>query len=206
MRQLRNLLLLLASLALVAALASAQDDDSQPSLGAVARQARQQKQKGEQGQSNAQPAAQEKDPQNAANTKDAPPKAPKKVITNDEIPTRIDPTALPPHTKSSTAPEPPQPKQNDEGEKQTADNWKNQILNLKQGIAGLENQIQDITDSIRYAGNNCASNCEQWNLAQKQKQQQVDDMTAQMLQQQKTLEDLQETARKQGYNSAVYDP
>jgi hypothetical protein len=227
MRQLRTLLLLLSAVAFVAALAAAQDDDSQPSLGDVARQARLQKQKAEQVQpgqhKDAPPTnSQTVNTNSAATTKDfsrdasksaigsdttnkvASAKTPKKVITDDEIPAHSSSTSTPP-PNPKTASAQSQPKADDEG-KPSADDWKNRILSLKQSVSELESQIQDLTDSIRYAGANCVSNCEQWNQAQKQKQDQVEAMTTQLTELQKNLETMQETVRKQGFNSAVYDP
>jgi hypothetical protein len=46
----------------------------------------------------------------------------------------------------------------------------------------------------------------QWNERQQQKQQQVEVMKSQLEDQQKKLEDMQDSARQQGYGSSVYDP
>lgn len=235
MRVLRTLLLLLSAVALATALAAAQDEDSQPSLGNVARQARLQKQKEAQaaakdkqnkdaqdsgaqsqaveggsaqgGESNNAPTAGAATPAKGA-AKDASAKntlarAPKKVVTNDEIPEHIGPTStLPVALKTPGQPDPPN-NTNYQGPPQYL---KNQILQLKQAISNLEGNIQDVTDSIRYAGGSCVSNCAQVNLQQQQKQQQVEAMTSQLTQMQKALENVQEMARKQGFSSAVYDP
>jgi len=229
MRELRTFLLLLLSIAAFATVAAAQDDDS-PSLGDVARQARLQKQKEAQAQSkdvpakDAQPAAAStsskdfaKDKETSsqpASSKTAPGKdesakvilvkGSKKVVTNDEIPEHVGPTStLPVTVKAPGAPDPPP---NYEPGKVPANYLKNQILQMKQYISNLESSIQDLTDSIRYSGGSCVSNCAQWNAQQQQKQQQVESMTSQLAQMQKVLEATQEMARKQGYNSAIYDP
>jgi len=214
MRGLRTLLLLLAALALATALA-AQDDG--PSLGDVARKARLQKQKEAQAQAkDAQPngATTAKDSSDSpaskvpsgkdTSAKDSTAKGPRKVVTNDEIPEHVGPTStLPAIVKAPGAPEMPP---NYDPNKVPAEYWKNQIMALKASISALESEIQDVTDSIRYAGGTCAVNCVQWNERQQQKEQQVQMMTSQLTQQQKSLDALQETARKQGYSSAVYDP
>lgn len=234
MRELRTFLLLLLSIAAFATVAAAQDDDS-PSLGDVARQARLQKQKEAQAQSkdaqskdapakDAQPAAASTSGKDSAKDKEtssqpvssktAPGKdesakvilvkGSKKVVTNDEIPEHVGPTStLPVTVKAPGAPDPPP---NYEPGKVPADYVKNQILQMKQYISNLESSIQDLTDSIRYSGGSCVSNCAQWNAQQQQKQQQVESMTSQLAQMQKVLEATQEMARKQGYNSAIYDP
>ena len=46
----------------------------------------------------------------------------------------------------------------------------------------------------------------QWNEQQLRKQEQLESMKAQLEQQQKSLEEFQDAARKQGFGSSVYDP
>jgi hypothetical protein len=143
-------------------------------------------------------------PSKDAPAKDVSAKAAKKVITDDEISAHTSSTSTPaPSAKTSSAQE--KPKTDADG-KPTADDWKNRIVSLKLSVSALESQIQDLTDSIRYAGANCVANCEQWNQQQKQKQDQVEAMTSQLTDLQKNLEAMQESVRKQGFNSAVYDP
>jgi hypothetical protein len=232
MRTFRAVVLLLSALALAGVLANAQDDDS-PSLGDVARQARLKKQKEAQPDAKDQTQLQTKDQQASGTTsqagsangarasnvatsktpadKDASGNDPlllkgsKKIITNEEIPEHVGPTStLPQHPRIPNTPDQPAPGEADG--KVPAQYWKNQIRALKESISNLESAIQDATDSIRYAGGSCASNCAQYNAQQQQRQEQVDAMTSQLTQQQKNLESMQETARKQGYSSAVYDP
>jgi hypothetical protein len=45
-----------------------------------------------------------------------------------------------------------------------------------------------------------------WNERQREKQQRAERMQAQLEDQKKRLDDMQESARKQGYGSSVYDP
>jgi hypothetical protein len=211
---------------LCAAAAHAQD---QPSLGDVARQARLQKQQkdadaskdsaapalGQDAASKDVPAKDSRPKASAAKdtqakdaqAKDAqaqeaqPPKG-KRVVTNDEIPEHIGLTRTLPKTQASGA--------SDEPDENTgaapAEYWKGQILAAKNSITSLQGQIASLSDSIQYAGANCVSNCVQWNERQQQKQQQVETMKQQLDQAQKQLEDLQDTARKQGFGSSVYDP
>ena len=163
-------------------IAFAQDE---PSLGDAARQSRQQKQ---------QKAAQSKD----AQTKDVPPS--RKVITNDEMPER---TAAPPTASNQPrgAKDSPSP-----GGKMSAEHWKSQILGLKNTIASMQSEIDKLNDSIHFAPANCVANCVQWNERQKEKQAEVERLQTQLEDQKKRLEDMQDTARQQGYGSSVYDP
>jgi hypothetical protein len=187
---------LLGSLFLLSPFALGQDA---PSLGDAARLARQQKQQKEAPQTLAPP---------NSTTSNALPIAPKKttkVITNEEIPEHIGRAARPfasdpanhyaNHAETSPA--------NSEAK---AEALKSQLATAKSYIASLQNEIESVGDSIRFAPANCAANCVQWNERQLQKQQQVEQMKAQLEDQKKRLEEMQESARQQGFGSSVYDP
>jgi len=167
-----------STLFLAAATAYAQDE---PSLGDVARQQRQQKEK-------------------SKNTPGKDIKAPK-VITNEEIPEHAVPAGAgkPSDTKAQMA----IPSGRDD---RAAADVASRIRDLKNQIADQEKRIAEINDSIRYAPGNCVSGCVQWNEQQKEKQEQVQRMQT-MLDQMKTrLAEMQESARKAGFGSSVYDP
>jgi len=178
-----------------------------PSLGDVARQARQQKQKDAPTTPNPVPVAATPgtDAENSSTSKDGQSAKPaKKVITNDEIPEHIGPTSTRPPSAQPVPANYPQPNRYDG--KIPAEQWKAQILSLKNNMSSLQQSIGSLSASIQYAGANCVANCVQWNERQKQKQDQLENMKAQLEQSQKMLEDMQDAARKQGYGSAVYDP
>ena len=195
--------------------------DTPPSLGDAARQARQQKQqKDAQGkdsqtkdvvQPQANNAAQTKTPASPDPTKDTvsnpqTAKTVKHVITNDEIPEHVGPTSTRPPGNNNYAnpvayyPQQPTPAQG------AAEQWKAQIQAVKGYIANMQAQIDQLEQSVHYAGGNCVSNCVQWNERQKQKQDQAEMMKQQLAEQQKRLEEMQEMARRQGFGSSVYDP
>ena len=223
MRKPVRLLLLLSVVSLLFVFAAYGQDD-QPSLGDVARQSRLQKQ-----QKDAQAAkdAQSKDAQSKdasakdgqnqtpqskdaqgkdtdAALKDTPSAKTPHVITNDEIPEHVGPTGTAGQNSQNSRPGYSQPEysQGNAG----AETWRAQIQQVKTYIASLKSNIDSLTASIQYAGGNCVSGCVQWNERQKQKQDQVDAMKAQLDQMQQRLEDMQEACRKQGYGSSVYDP
>lgn len=155
-----------------------------PSLADLARQQRQQK-----------------DQSKTAPGKDA--KSPK-VITNEEIPEHAERASVPAasggdesHTSLPAS---------SNGAKQPAEHWKSQILAQKDQIASLQRQVDEISESIRFAPANCVANCVGWNERQREKQQRVERMQAQLEEQKRRLDDMQESARKQGYGSSVYDP
>jgi hypothetical protein len=182
--------------------------DSQ-SLGDVARQARQQKQQKDAQAKDASAQNSNKDVSSKAasgpdaNAKDAqPPKAPH-VITNDEIPEHVGPTGTARGPQTYRTPDAPTNSGNRDAR---AEQWKSQIQNQKAAIASLQGEIASLNESVHYAGGNCVANCVQWNERQKEKQDRVAVMQQQLEEQQKRLEDLQESARKQGFGSSVYDP
>jgi len=169
----------MAAACLLAAAAYAQDS---PSLGDLARQQRQQKEKSK--------TAQGKDVK------------PSKVITNEEIHAHTGAASAPAaageeHSTSATS---------SSEVKQTAEYWTSQIQAQKSQIASLQKQVDELNESIRFAPGNCVANCVQWNEHQKEKQQEVEGMRAQLEDQKKRLEEMQDSAKKQGYGSSVYDP
>jgi len=177
---------ILCSAAFLLALpANAQDSQS---LGDAARQARQQKQ------------TKTSQPQ----TKEAVPSKPAKVITNDEIPQSFKPVAktsiLGADRDADTA------GRSRERAKMSAEQWKSQIEVEKHQVSSLQSQIDQLSESIRFAPANCVGNCVQWNERQREKQPQVEQMKSQLEDLRKRLEDMQEQARQQGYGSSVYDP
>jgi hypothetical protein len=174
---------ILALAGVFAAHACAQDS---PSLGDLARQQRQQKDQG-------------KGPAKTTPNKAA--KAPK-VITNEEIPSHLTPASAPAakgeeDRDSAAAP-------SDEA-KLPAEQWKSQIAAQKNQVDALQKQIDEVNESIHFAPGNCVANCVQWNERQQEKQRQVEQMRAQLEEQKKRLEVMQDSARKQGYGSSVYD-
>lgn len=208
----RRILATFAAGAFLCALSLHAQDE--PSLGDAARQSRRQKQKKDadagkdpaanpptkdvSGTAAALKAAAAKDPLlKSADT----PKA-KKIITNDEIPEHVGPTRTQPAKPTQVGYTPP-PEYNGNP---PADYWKSQIQAMKNNLASLESQIGELENSIQYASANCVSNCVQWNEQQLQKQGQLESMKQQLEQQQKSLEEFQDTARKQGFGSSVYDP
>jgi chromosome segregation ATPase len=182
------------------------------SLGDVARQSRLQKQQKDAQTKDASAQNQDasnKDTAKAAQIADAAtkaaagPKAPH-VITNEEIPEHVESTfTSAPNSQNSDLSDAPENGGNHDAR---AEQWKSQIQAQKSAIASLEREIASLNESVHYAGGNCVANCVQWNERQKEKQDRVEIMKQQLDEQQKRLEDLQESARKQGFGSSVYEP
>ena len=171
------------------------------SLGEIARQVKLKKQQREAQLKMKEAANQEAQAPEA--TPAAPPARTARLVTNDDAPERASVTPVSTHPTSAV----PADSQPDTGDHEAkAQNFKSQIQNQKNAIAALQRDIKSIGDSIHFAGANCVANCAQWNERQQQKQQEVDSMKAQLEEQQKALEEMQEAARKEGFGSSVYDP
>jgi len=157
-----------------------------PSLGDVARQARQHKQ--------------EKD----AKSKAAQDAKESKVITNEQMPERSDLAARAARAgdENRGVAEPSAPN----GAKLSAEQWKSQIKEQENRVHTQEAELNKLNDSIHFAPGNCVYNCVQWNEAQKGKQNRAERMQTALEEEKKRLEDMQESARQQGYGSSVYEP
>lgn len=132
-----------------------------------------------------------------------------KVVTNDEIPEHAAPpvaSAARDEVNPSAASSRNREKRSDDGNKSSPEHWKSQILAQKNQIASLQIQVDEISESIRFAPANCVANCVGWNERQREKQQRVERMQTQLEQEKTRLDDMQESARKQGYGSSIYDP
>jgi chromosome segregation ATPase len=176
----RNVILVVAAaVSLFAGVVYGQDSQS---LGDLARQQRQ------------------KEQSKAAQGKDA---KPSKVITNEDVPEQAGPEPGPLASGEESRNSRPA---SSNGGKQSAEQVKAQILEQKNQIAALQKQLDEINESIRFAPANCRANCVQWNERQREKQQRVERMQAQLEEEKTRLEEMQESARKQGYGSSVYEP
>jgi len=198
----RRFFTLLAASALLCTF-TAFGQDSQ-SLGDVARQTRQQKQQKDAPAKVASPKdASSKQASGAdASTKDSQPKPPH-VITNDEIPSHLAPTKT--AAAGSQTIDETDAALNSNDRDALAEQLKSRIQAQKSAIASLQSEIADLSESVHFAGGNCVANCVQWNERQKEKQDQVESMKAQLEEQKKQLENMQESARKQGFGSSVYE-
>ena len=186
--------------------ADAQPSESQPqqpSLGDYARQLRLKKQQRESQlqQAKAKP-EQASEPQTAAVAPDPQPKT-AHIVTKDETPERATLTQASVR-QVQPAESDSQPSNSDHAAQ--GENWKSQILAQKEAIAALEQDIKSVGESIHFAGGNCVANCAEWNEHQQQKQQEVETMKAQLEEQKKALEDMQDQARKAGFGSIVPEP
>ena len=88
----------------------------------------------------------------------------------------------------------------------TAEQWKSEIEAQKRAIAALQKRIDEVNSSIHFARASATWREVQHNERQEQKLDQVQQMQDQLAVQQKKLEDMQESARREGFGSSVYEP
>ena len=161
------------ALTVLSAAAVAQD---QPSLGDVARKQRENEKKSH---------------------------SPKKVITNDEIPSHP-PSA---EENSSAGSEESSAENTPALQRQdSAEHLKATILGIKHVIADNQKHLDEFKASIHFVEANRYSNGVRYNEEQLRRQKEADRAEKQLEEQKKKLADLQEQARRQGFGSAVYDP
>jgi predicted RNase H-like nuclease (RuvC/YqgF family) len=126
-----------------------------------------------------------------------------KVVTNEDIPES--PEAVESTSVSSDehagAPTTPAPNDTRSGEL-----WKAKIEEQKNSVASLQNQIDKLNSSIHFVEANRYYNGVQYNERQVQKQEEVQRLQKQLDERKKQLEDMQESARKAGLGSSVYEP
>ena len=190
----RILTLFTAGIYACALAASAQDA---PPLGDVARQTRE-KQQQTPSSSASTPAADTSSDATPAQTATQPKTS--HIITNEDLPANHAAPAPPPApaNRGNLRPAASEPKH-------PAAYWKAQALQLKNSIAQVQRHIDTLTDSLRAVLTNSTDE-PVWNLREKERQRQINDLQAQLTDLRRRLDDTQEAARRQGYGSSVYDP
>jgi predicted RNase H-like nuclease (RuvC/YqgF family) len=134
-------------------------------------------------------------------TKDA--HAARKVLTNEDMPDRPEETASSSAVTDEHDTAPPSHASNDT---HASEQWKAKIETQKSSIASLQGQIDKLNSSIHFVEADRYYNGVQHNERQVKKQEEVERMQKQLDDQKKQLEDMQESARKAGLGSSVYEP
>lgn len=87
-----------------------------------------------------------------------------------------------------------------------AQGWRTRILNQKSQIASLQAQIQNVKASLRVPLDSSGYYAAQANQRTQAKVQEIDDLQQKLQIENQKLQDLQESARKAGFGSAIYEP
>jgi hypothetical protein len=125
-----------------------------------------------------------------------------KVITNENIPQAEESVSQTTVSTSQRDTADTAPASNDT---HAAEHWKAKIEAQKNSVASLQSQLDALNSSIHFAPGNCVANCVQYNQHQVEKQDEAKRMQEQLDQQKKQLEDMQESARKAGLGSSIYE-
>jgi hypothetical protein len=134
-------------------------------------------------------------------TKDA--HATRKVVTNEDIPEQAEAVST---TSISTDEHDPAATAPASNNTHAGEQWKASIEAQRSSVASLQSQIDKLNSSIHFAPGNCVANCVQYNERQVKKQDEVQRLQKQVDEQKKQLEDMQESARKAGLGTSVYEP
>lgn len=144
--------------------------------------------------------------------------APKRVITNEDIPESPDVNAAAPEStgaseESSQRTSRSKPHSGQQaGQRsgpQSTEQVKTAILEQKHRVVSLENEIDRLNGSIYFWDANLFSSSSaaaRHNQLQVQKQQQIEYLRTQLAEQQKKLAEMQHAAKESGMGSVVYDP
>jgi hypothetical protein len=129
--------------------------------------------------------------------------ATRKVVTNEEIPEHEEPVSS---TSGSTGEHDTAAADPVSNDTHAGEQWKAKIEAQKNSVTSLQSQIDKLNSSIHFVEANRYYNGVQHNERQVQKQDEVERMQKQLDEQKKQLQDMQESARKAGLGSSVYDP
>jgi TolA-binding protein len=129
--------------------------------------------------------------------------ATRKVVTNEEIPEHPEESST---TSTTTDDHDAAPASSASNDTHSGEEWKAKIEAQKNSVASLQSQIDNLNSSIHFVEANRYTNGVQYNEHQVKKQEEVQRMQKQLDAQKKQLEDMQESARKAGLGSSVYEP
>ena len=130
----------------------------------------------------------------------------KKIITDEDLPAHESEEPIAEDSRTDLVHDETAFDSSAESKLQQGEHWKAQIQTQKNTIANLQTQMDRLNSSIHYVEANRYYNGVQHNERQAQKQKQVEQLQKQLAEQKQKLEEMQESARRAGFGSAVYDP
>ncbi len=133
------------------------------------------------------------------------PSAPKKVITEDDLPAQD--TISTGSSEAAANESSKEEKQADSSadKMKSADDFKAGIQAQKQNVDALQKQLEDLKASVHFVEANAYTNGVEYNEHQIKKQKEAERLQKQLDEEKSKLQDMQEQARKAGFGSAVYE-
>jgi hypothetical protein len=139
--------------------------------------------------------------QNSAQTNPAP----KKVITEDDLPTQETISTGSSDSKVTDASKEEKQGDSTADKLKSADEFKAAIQAQKQNVDLLQKQVDDTKASVHFVEANRYSNGVEHNERQIRKQKEADRLQKQLDEEKSRLQEMQEQARKAGFGSSVYE-
>jgi hypothetical protein len=136
-----------------------------------------------------------------------PPAKAKRVVTDEDLPAHAEGTTASKDVPPIDGPHSDMPVSLSTTDVlKTGEQWKSSIALQKASVADLKSRIDKLNASIHFVSANAYRNGADYNKYQAQKQQEVEHLQGELEEQKKSLDQMQETARRAGYGSAVWDP
>jgi hypothetical protein len=129
-----------------------------------------------------------------------------KVFTNDNLPAHSDDSSNNSGEKSPASAAAPGPDDSAEGREIRGEQWKDSIRAQKNAIAKAQAELDKFNASIHFVEANRYSNGVEYNQYQARKQEEAQHYQEQLNEAKQKLQDMQESARREGFGSSIYDP
>ncbi len=128
----------------------------------------------------------------------------KKVVTEEDIPSHPEASASEEEVAAPHGEKPATPSADDV--LKNGEQWRASIAQQKAAVADLKSRVDRLNASIRFVSASAYTNGVEYNKMQARRQQEAQRLQGELDEQKKNLEQMQETARRAGYGSAVWDP
>lgn len=127
-----------------------------------------------------------------------------KVVTNEDLPDHGDSAGGSSQPSSAVTMPSATPDSASKGER--GQQWQKAIQQQKAAVADMQGQLDKLNASIHYVEANRYSNGVEYNQYQARKQEEAQRMQKQLDEQKEKLSAMQESARREGFGSSIYDP
>lgn len=127
----------------------------------------------------------------------------RKVVTDDDMPQRTEPSAL---EKAATE-EPPSPPSPPPSARRTgsAERWRAMIQAQRELVTKLQERVDAIRPTIRFVDPQAYWDGPQYNQLQRQRMAALEEMEKRLALEKKKLEQMQDEAHRDGFGNSVYE-